>query len=174
MALVGNCWTMAWPGPAAVLCCCQDFAPPTPNVCLKSCLCRDGMGQISDLRRKNTSKLGENNLVDLQNTLAIDFFNHRRACAASVCKLKCVCLSVCLLLRLRTERQQNSDTNGSIATLASYNICIQKLWHEKQANKPICKLAQAHLNGSAFSVYLGGTISPYMHEKGRNKRPWHS
>ena len=28
----------------------------------------------------------------------------------------------------------------------SYNYCVQKLWCEKQVNKPICKLAQAYLD----------------------------
>ena len=49
------------------------------------------------------------------------FINPRRACAARVTWF--VCLSACLLprlLRLRATRQQNSDTNGFIATLASF------------------------------------------------------
>ena len=34
------------------------------------------------------------------------------------------------------------DTNGFIATLASFtNLLRSKLWHEKQVNKPISKLA---------------------------------
>ena len=66
----------------------------------------------------------------------------------SVCVCVCVCVSVRLLprfLRLRAMRQRNSDTNGFIAKLASffkrrfsYNYCVQKLWREKQAKKPIC------------------------------------
>ena len=64
----------------------------------------------------------------------------------------CVCPFVCFL-QLRATRQRNSDTNMFIATLASflkrpfwYNFCVLKLWHERQVNMPICKLAQAYLD----------------------------
>ena len=59
-----------------------------------------------------------------------------------------VCPSVCLSVGYHVfcdYVQQNSDTNGFIARLTKY-YCVQKLWREKQVNKPICKLAQAYLD----------------------------
>jgi hypothetical protein len=84
------------------------------------------------------------------------FINPRHTCAARVTILLCVyvnaCLSVTTFFRLRATRQQNSDTNGFIATLASfkkrrflYNYCVAKIWHEKQVDKPISKSAQAYV-----------------------------
>ena len=94
---------------------------------------------------------------------------HSEGWFVSVCVCEWVCLSVHLLprfLRLRATRQRNSDTNRFIATLASfkkrrfwYNFSVQKLWPERQVNKPICKLAQAYI-----SVCLQGTRS---HKEGR-------
>ena len=95
------------------------------------------------------------------------FSNPRRACARGLyCHSvrRSFRLSVCLLPRflgLRATRQQNSDTNGFVATLASfkkkrfsYNCCVRKLWREKQVKEPICKLALA---------YLGQLCVPWRH-----------
>ena len=90
----------------------------------------------------------------------------RRACAARVTLRVCVCPagpSVFLL-------QQNSDTNGFIATLASFQrkAIFVLLLREKQVNKPIGKLAAAYFDRSACSVYLGGARS---HNEGHVSTP---
>ena len=64
-----------------------------------------------------------------------------------------MCPSVCLLprfLRLHTTRRKNSDTITTLGSFLkrrfSYNYCVQKLWREKQVNKPILKFVQGYLD----------------------------
>ena len=77
------------------------------------------------------------------------------------CTWLSVRLSVCLSVGYHVfcdYVQQNSDTNGFIARLTKY-YCVQKLWREKQVNKPICKLAQAYLDR------VGLLCVPWRHKK---------
>ena len=100
------------------------------------------------------------------------FSNPRRACARGLyCHSvrrsfrRSFRLSVCLLprfLRLRATRQQNSDTNGFVATLASLKKRDFRITAAFESygvkSKSRSQYANQHWLTSASSAYLGGTI----------------
>ena len=59
--------------------------------------------------------------------------------------LVCVSQSVCYHVFCDYAQRDNKTAGFIYKKAISYKYCVQKLWCEKQVNKPISKLAQAYI-----------------------------